>query len=531
MHLSKREAQEDIAQLVQLLTESHPDPYSGMGGPLAFHREVAHILDSLSEEGITDTQLLRLLRPFVAGIHDGHTAIFPRSDAEEKEAVRLWLDWEIVEEQFYVAAVYREEDRSLLGARLKAVEGIAFAELVERMKHLKGYDNAYWNLINLKFAFIIDSLFLLELLQWEDLPQSLHLSLWLPDDSEQDIEIPSGVVCPGERIEPPTRTPTPTLNAAEMGWCFLDEQKQVACLRVDTLMRYREMFEFWDGIGYLSSSIKWLDETVRRVLPEEKPLPERVEDRLALVPSATELLRDLFGAMCQARTLSLLVDLRACPGGTSFFNEILKYFLYGTESVFEVEDSYQVPRYSPLFFSLHENKKPEDPEFQNALMHGGYDFTDENGWKERKRDGITAQEKERAYQDMKKYIDLMPTFLREIESREWEKAWTPRVTVLTSAMTSSAAFTVLIGLLRHGAKTLGVPSMQAGNCFIDALSFKLAHSELQGHISYKWSLSFPDDPERGKLLRPDYELTYQHLLKHQFDPHTTVQLALEQPEI
>lgn len=527
MHLSKQEAQKDIAQLVQLLTESHPDPYSGMGGPLSFHREVARMLGSLPEGGITDTQLLRLLRPFIAGIHDGHTAIFPGSESDKKEAIRLWLDWEIVEEQFYVSAVYREEDRPLLGARLKAVEGIAFDELVERMKRLKGYDNAYWNLINLKFTFI-DSLFLPELLQREDLPQSLHLSLWLPDGIEQDVEIPLSVARPGERIEPPTQTPTPSLNAAEMGWCFLDEQKQVACLRVDTLMRYREMFEFWDEVGYLSGSIRWLDETVHRVLPEGEPLPERLEERLALVPSATELLRDLFGAMRQARAPSLLVDLRACPGGTSFFNEILKYFLYGIESIFEVEDGYQVPRYSPLFFSLHENKKPEEPELHDAFMNGGYDFTDENGWKERKRNGITVQEKERAYQDMKKYIDLMPTFLREIESREWEKAWTPRITVLTSAMTSSAAFTVLLGLLRHGAQIVGVPSMQAGNCFIDALPFKLAHSELQGQISYKWNLNFPDDPEQGKLLRPDRELTYQYLVEHQFDPHTMVQLALEQ---
>jgi hypothetical protein len=61
---------------------------------------------------------------------------------------------------------------------------------------------------------------------------------------------------------------------------------------------------------------------------------------------------------------------------------------------------------------------------------------------------------------------------------------------------------VLVGLLRHGAEIVGVPSMQAGNCFIDALSFQLKHSGLQGMVSQKWSLLFPDDPERGKLLRP-----------------------------
>ncbi len=74
---------------------------------------------------------------------------------------------------------------------------------------------------------------------------------------------------------------------------------------------------------------------------------------------------------------------------------------------------------------------------------------------------------------------------------------------------------------------LVVPSAQAGNCFIDALSYKLKHSSLEGFISFKRSLSFPHDSERGKLLRPTYELTYEYLASRNFDPHATVSLALE----
>ncbi len=69
MHLSKQELRADVLQLAQLLVEAHPDPYSAIGGPVAFRRKVAEILEALPEEGLTDLQLLRRLRPLVASLH------------------------------------------------------------------------------------------------------------------------------------------------------------------------------------------------------------------------------------------------------------------------------------------------------------------------------------------------------------------------------------------------------------------------------------------------------------------------------
>ena len=63
--------------------------------------------------------------------------------------------------------------------------------------------------------------------------------------------------------------------------------------------------------------------------------------------------------------------------------------------------------------------------------------------------------------------------------------------------------------------------------FIDVLSYQLRHSGLKGYVSYKRSLYFPNDPERGKLLRPTHELTYKYLASQNFDPHATISLALD----
>lgn len=105
--------------------------------------------------------------------------------------------------------------------------------------------------------------------------------------------------------------------------------------------------------------------------------------------------------------------------------------------------------------------------------------------------------------------------------------WTPRVVVLTSAWTYSAGFDVVKLLLHNGATVIGVPSAQAGNCFIDVLRFRLEHSGLAGWVSFKWSQAFPGDAERGRVLRPSRELTYADLAARDFDPHASVALALD----
>jgi hypothetical protein len=159
------------------------------------------------------------------------------------------------------------------------------------------------------------------------------------------------------------------------------------------------------------------------------------------------------------------------------------------------------------------------------MRNGGYDFAEERAWLARRHgDGTpTAAERE----EQRRFIAMSPTFEREYAARNGEAVWTPRVVVLTSAWTYSAGFDVVTVLLRNGADVVGVPSAQSGNCFIDVLSFRLEHSGLSGWISFKWSQTFPGDAERGRVLRPARELTYDELAARDFDPHASVAAALD----
>src|SRR2546426_663723 len=109
--LTAAECRADVEQLVRLLAESHPDPYLRGGGMIAFHRRVSDVLYGIPDEGLAADELLRLLRPLVAAIGDGHTRIAAPDDPLGPERVepagqaRLWLDWEVVEEQLYISRV------------------------------------------------------------------------------------------------------------------------------------------------------------------------------------------------------------------------------------------------------------------------------------------------------------------------------------------------------------------------------------------------------------------------------------------
>ena len=115
--LSQKALLEDVRQLVRLLEESHPDPYINAGGKIAFHRQVYEILRKIPENGMTREVFLKLLRPLVAALLDGHTTIGGGESKEESR--KLWNRWDVVEEQLFVSGVtemkiFRFWDKSLL---------------------------------------------------------------------------------------------------------------------------------------------------------------------------------------------------------------------------------------------------------------------------------------------------------------------------------------------------------------------------------------------------------------------------------
>ncbi|MGD8969523.1 MAG: hypothetical protein PVI07_18615, partial [Anaerolineae bacterium] len=72
---SREELIEDARELAHILESTHPDPYIRGGGKIAFRRRLHQLLNAIPEDGMTRDEFVRLLRPFIAAVGDGHTVI------------------------------------------------------------------------------------------------------------------------------------------------------------------------------------------------------------------------------------------------------------------------------------------------------------------------------------------------------------------------------------------------------------------------------------------------------------------------
>jgi hypothetical protein len=228
--------------------------------------------------------------------------------------------------------------------------------------------------------------------------------------------------------------------------------------------------------------------------------------------------------MKEAGSNTLVVDLRKNQGGNSAMTQILMYFLYGKPTVLRsMNVVYSIKKYSQLFFENYKNVTLDEINRDRGVTLTGddYDFKAEKNFFKENKENV----KDSAFRE---FLGQMPSFMDEYQRGTYEAYYLPRhIIVLTSARTYSSGFTLAALLYKNQATIAGVPSAQAGNCFSDTIGFKLSHSGIQGYLSHKRSVMFPDDPEMGRILSPHYELTYEKFASYNCDPNASVLLALE----
>jgi hypothetical protein len=508
----------DLDELARLLESAHPDPFLRGGGRIAFARRVDEIRRSLPPNGGTSLDLLRLVRPLVASVGDGHTTIgIPGENASQ--GARAWIDFDIVDDHLYVAAVFGDADLSLVGATLVSVEGIAVGELAGRMARLRGADNAYGNLVHVADAFGQPNLYGELVGAWSP-PAAARIELQPPRGPRVRVELPFAVTAPGPRRTADSALTLPASNAADLAWGWLDAGRSIGYLRIGSAARYREAFEVWRSTGYERNLGQHLTDVARAARGGTEP-PASVDARIALVPSATTMFVAARKELAEAQASTLVVDVRDNRGGNSAIGGLLTYFLFDGSPA--VSEGYQVPRYSDLFFQNHGSSsltKVRERSGDASLRVGDFDFAGKRGHEA----GAASADREVFAREAAAH---MPTFATTLGQQAPSRPWKGRVIVVTSARTYSAGLDIAMHLVRYGATVVGVPSGQAPTCFIDSLGYRLEHSGLGGSISYKWSVAFPGEPNRQHQLSPDVGLDRATLLRMQFDPNAAVRLAVQ----
>jgi len=426
-----------------------------------------------------------------------------------------------VDTDLYVLAVPEEEYRPLLGAVLVSVEGVPVKELLARARPLVSAENKYQFLRNLAYTgFLFHAPFLSDLVpEWVE-KSRVQIVLRDKDGHEAEHTIPVLSQPPGKWISAGSRIKRPRPYPQGFTYTFLDSARTTALLVVDDMQSYREMFEGWI-VSNQAEGENAAREVYKRL--HQSDAPEDFKAVLAGIPSATDTFRTLVEEMRQAGTKTLLVDLRYNDGGNSSMYNFLLYFLYGRDVLLRAKlYRTEVRRYSRY-------DSPEELERANRgravpLTATDYDFSADWYGRSQRDPSVVDSLKAEFEQEM----DQMPTFAAEYRSGRYEAYYCPaNVMVLCSPATFSSAYTLMYYLYRAGAKIVGTPSAQAGNCFGEATDFELQHSRLSGTITHKQFIFFHDDPEMGRVLRPDYQLTYDKLKSYDFDMNAEILFALD----
>ena len=515
----------DVRQLADMIESIHPDPYANVGGKVAFHRRLQSTLEAIPAQGMTRADFYRLLRPFVTMIGDAHTSLAVPYDETPTRPTGLPLIFGIVGTDFYVRAVPEEQYRPLIGALLVSVEGVPVKELLARARPMVSAENEYKILSNVAFGgFLYYASFLSDLVpEWVEKTR-VRIVLRDKDGHETEHTIPVPSQPPGKWISSGSRIKRPRPYPGGFTHTFLDSARTSALLVVDDMQSYREMFE-----GWIASNPAEGEKAAREVYKRlhESDAPEALEAVLAGIPSATDTFRTLVQEMRQAGTKTLLVDLRYNDGGNSEMYNFLLYFLYGRDVLLraKLQDT-EVRRYSKYDFETQSTEAFERVNRGRVVPLTTTDYDFSGDWYSRSQGNPSAIDSLKA--EFQQEMDQMPTFAAEYRSGKYEAYYRPaNVMVLCSPVTFSSGYTLMYYLYRAGAKIVGTPSAQAGNCFGETTSFKLQHSQLTGTISHKYFIFFHDDPEMGRVLRPHYPMTYDKLKFYDFDLNSEILLALD----
>lgn len=522
--LPRSELIADIRELSDLLESAHPDPYLHGGGRIAYHLGLQKLIRSIPEEGLSREDFLAVLRPFVAQLGDGHTTLSPLPT--ERNAMNpggVPLLFEVIERRLYVDAVTREEDRPLIGATLESIEGVAFTEILARESLWQGHDNDEHVLSALArkgALYYADSLRRL-LPEWQDRSR-IEVGLHNPGGELEMHTLAPAIGVGDPPLRKRSRIDLPDLPRW-VGYEFLGPSREIAYLWIHNMTTYREMFEYSRAVGSPGYET-WARKVWERSHPG--PSPADLGEVFAGIASATETFQSLFRDMKASSSRALIIDLRRNFGGNDLMVPIFLYFLVGFDrTVSLLGEMTEIQRLSALFADSTQAGIDLDGISYAGLVplrEGDYDFSLDPRFMPPGRGSGAVRD------HYLRLFEKSPTFYSVFESRESEASYSPeRIMVLSSNGTQSSGFDLLVNLERLGAEIVGVPASQAGNGFGNIRHFTLRFSQLEGWISTKYFLRFPDEAPIGYVLPPSHPLTYRKLAAFDFDPNASLLLALE----
>lgn len=491
----------DFDHLIKFLIETHPDPYSAFGGQIDFFKskqEAAKSIDSIK----SDEEFALFVNSFLSRLDDGHTNInLPKSSSKTKFPIRF----KIAADAIFVYAT-SDEYADLIGYKLVKINSKPIDYWAKKCKAFIQSENIYGEYFSLLNA-ISDSNISKKLFETEVL--TLTLSDKQGKESQKDISYNENTKINYSKSKIEIEADNKLLY-----WSMIGEAGNVAYLSWNSIM-CREMLQDTyknrpDNINiYLNWAFGYLN---------EKP-SGNVEDDIKKVPSLYEQIYLLFEEIAKRKAKYLIIDLRYNSGGSTPTVRPILYKIYGDKYLNYHFDTEMIKRISPLYLQKFGFNDIE--EYNNsmgtALKLGDYIFAsfgnlDKTKSLEQRREAIENG------------VEGFGTdFIKKTKQLDDIKIY-----ILTSPSTFSAAYHFTYYLKELGRSTIiGVASRQAGNTFMETTSFSLPNTKLTGSISNSKQVLFKNDPEKGKVLRPDFEMKWKDYFYYSFDKNSEILKILD----
>lgn len=508
IELTKVEMLEDLRVTVETIEQVHPDPFLHCGGRVAFFNAVHQIarslppLMSVADFGIEVGKVTAL-------VGDGHTFAYGFDDADD-DTLMFGVWFGVVAGDLVLMRTHHDQLTSMFGSRLRAVNGVPVADLLDGLIQLVGADNEVALATGL--AARLRSPRWVGLLTSTSTTPAVALGFIDPDGGDVEVSVTAMEPTDADPVTPSSSVDLSDFGRDAMGWAPMPGHPDTTYLRVRVCGDYREAYEVMARTGTLTTGDPFL---ARRFA--DRAVDGVIDPGLIVeVPSASSFLGELCDAAQRSGSRRLMVDVRGNPGGQSVISLLMLVAFYGFETAVKAIPSYTIPRISSRRRDAHQVAWPNVP----GPADGEMDFTELDEVDAAVAAGAQSRE-------LRGVLDGCPSLWTEIDSRGPGPWWHPdKLLVLTDNGTYSSAYSITTDLCRAGATIIGTPSGQSGNAFGDYTTYTLPHSGGTLCVSYKVFRYWPDDPARGHLLHPDIELSYDDLRDHRFDPNTAVIRAL-----
>jgi hypothetical protein len=487
----------DARFLVEQIEAHHPEPYHGYEGRVALHERLERLIDDLPEQATVET-FYREAAGLVAGLQDAHSRLHaPDNDESDR---RLPLSFRIVDGELYVDSVAAGAHTDLLGARLRAVEGVDVATLTDRVASLYGVENDTHGLSWL--ARMVGARDPLSRLLDDTVPETPALSMERPDGTLETITLQPVADSVDPVAEPQSTFQHPSGSGPRYR---LYEGGDAALFVPGDLQGYRESFE-----AALAGGADFVHELAPQAYERhvgDDP-PDDIEALIAELPSMAETIVATTEAMAAHDASTLVVDLRDNPGGDSTFVFHIAHALRGDAGVTEIEGSTRAIKRRT---DAHRDRYGADELGTAADNPADYDVSellDDEGSEE-------VHERPRRSETFTAVADHTGGAVYEPE----------QLVVVTSAGTMSSAFAGAALLSSFGADVVGVPSGQAPRSFGEAVTFELPTTGLELSIAgamYDWV----PDPDEDTLV-PDRELTAESFDRYDRAADAGLRLAFD----